>query len=328
MLLEQAVLTKKLESNVLEAPPVLIGVSQVIRRICELADKVAASDCCVLIEGESGTGKELIARRLHASSPRNSGPFIPVNCAAISETLFESQFFGHVKGAFTGAEQTMLGFVRSAENGTLLMDEVGETPLHLQAKLLRTLQSGEVTPVGSSSPRWANTRFIAATNCDLRSEVRSGRLREDLFYRLNVVSICLPPLRDRAEDIGPLLDHFLKDYAQRASCTVAHVDVETRRKLQYYPWPGNVRELISWVERLYATGEQAGALAEALLAESIEFIEPTAESPLGPMSLEQAERNALQDALAATDGKVQEAADLLDIHRSTLFRKLRAHGLT
>ena len=327
MLLEKVRITKN-EMVASEAPPVLIGVSEAIRRIGELVDKVAVSDCCVLIEGESGTGKELIARRLHASSPRNHGPFIPVNCAAISETLFESQFFGHVKGAFTGAEQTMLGFVRSAENGTLLMDEVGETPLHLQAKLLRMLQSGEVTPVGLSSPAWVNTRFIAATNSDLRSQVRSGKLREDLFYRLNVVSICLPPLRDRPEDIGPLLDYFLTKFGELDGGPVAYVGNDVRRKLQKYPWPGNVRELISWVERLYATGSPAEELVDSLLAESVIFVEPAGESNHEAMSLEQAERRALQDALRATGGKVQEAADLLNIHRSTLFRKLKSHGLT
>ena len=194
--------------------PEIVGVSKAIQEVVRLIDTVAASDCCVLIEGESGTGKELLARRLCLKSNRRDKPFIPVNCAGISESLFESQFFGHVRGAFTGAEQSMLGLVRTADAGTLFLDEVGEIPLNLQPKLLRVIQEQEVMPVGKPIPVKVNTRFIAGTNRNLREMAQRGRFRQDLYFRLNIVRVVVPPLRDRSEDVGPLLDHFSAHYAR------------------------------------------------------------------------------------------------------------------
>ena len=197
------------------AAPVIIGVSTAIRDVLRIVDQVAATSCYVLVEGESGTGKELIARRLCAKSPRNDRPLIPVNCAGISESLFESQFFGHVRGAFTGAEQDMLGVIRTADGGTVFLDEVSEIPLNLQPKLLRVLQESEVMPVGRPLPIKVDTRFIAGTNRNLAEMVREGTFRRDLYHRLNIVRVVLPPLRDRLEDIPVLLDYFLEVAAHR-----------------------------------------------------------------------------------------------------------------
>jgi len=306
--------------------PELVGVSQAMREVVSLVDAVARSGCCVLIEGESGTGKELVARRLHSVSPRALKPFIPVNCAGVNETLFESQFFGHVRGAFTGAEQTMLGLVRTAEGGTLFLDEVADVPLNLQAKLLRVLQDGEVLAVGTAAPVSVDTRFVAATNRSLRRAVGEGTFRQDLFYRINVVRVCLPPLRTRPDDISPLLDHFLSRYAARYERPVLAVGPEVRAQLAEYPWPGNVRELESWVERLYVTALEPEVLMVSLLAEAQAAAEMSAQAATEPvMSLEEAERRAIEQALEATGNNQVHAARLLNIHRSTLARKMRQY---
>ena len=303
--------------------PALLGVSDGMKRAVALIDRVAGSDCSVLIEGETGTGKELAARRLHAKSPRRDKPFIPVNCAGISETLFDSQFFGHVRGAFTGAEQSTLGLVRSAEGGTLFLDEVSEIPLNLQAKLLRTLQDGEVMPVGTASPISVETRFIAATNRSLADDVRQGRFRSDLYYRLNVIHICLPPLREREEDVGVLLDHFLGEHANRGGADV-RISPKVRHKLAAYPWPGNVRELMSWVDRLHVTGLPPEFLVASLVAEA-ERLGPRRSRALP--TLQDAEKSAIAGALEACDNNRTAAADVLGIHRGTLLRKITQHGL-
>jgi transcriptional regulator with GAF, ATPase, and Fis domain len=244
--------------------PNIIGATQIILDVVSLIDKVALSDCCVLIEGESGTGKELIARRLCAKSPRKNKPFIPVNCAGISDSLFESQFFGHVRGAFTGAEQSTLGLVRSADCGTLFLDEIGEIPLNLQPKLLRVIQEQEVMPIGKPIPLKVDTRFIAGTNRNLRELVEKGRFRQDLYFRLNIVRVVVPPLRQRADDIPLLLDHFAAHYARHYKREEIIIPPAVRSLLASYLWPGNIRELAAWVERLYATGLDAEVLVEAL----------------------------------------------------------------
>ena len=302
------------------AMPPIVGVSDSLARVRAHVERVAASDCPVLIEGESGTGKELIARHLHGASPRRDRVFIPVNCASASPALFESQFFGHVRGAFTGAQQDMLGWIRSADRGVLFLDEVSEIPLGLQAKLLRILQDGEVTPVGLALPVRVDVRFIAATNRTLRQEVSGGRFRDDLFYRLNVVPIVLEPLRSRPEDIPSLLDHFSNALAPRYRRPPIRVGPEVERALCGYAWPGNVRELASWVERLYVTGLEPAEAAALLMAEAEAAPEP---QPL--MTLQEAERLAIRRAMEASGQNQQEAARLLAIHRNTLARKLRQH---
>ncbi|MCE5280399.1 MAG: sigma-54 dependent transcriptional regulator [Planctomycetaceae bacterium] len=305
----------------------MISISPAMRQVTELIDMVAKSDCCVLIEGESGTGKELVARRLHQKSPRSASPFIPTNCAGISETLFESQFFGHVRGAFTGADQAMLGLVRSAEGGTLFLDEVGEIPINLQPKLLRVLQDGEVMAVGSTAPAKVDTRFVAATNRSLAQEVAAGKFRTDLFHRLNVVCLRLLPLRERKEDIEPLLDYFRQRCAVRYQRPAMHVGSAVRAVLAAYNWPGNIRELSSWVERLYATGQDAQTLAQALISQQDPTAAQAAEAPAAVMTIEQAERMAIARALKATANNRSQAARILDINRATLLRKLDLYNM-
>jgi DNA-binding NtrC family response regulator len=304
--------------------PQIIGTSQAIREVLRLADSVAPSDCCVLIEGESGTGKELLARRLCAKSPRKTQPFIPVNCAGISTSLFESQLFGHVRGAFTGAEQSMLGMIRSADGGTLFLDEVGEIPLNMQPKLLRVIQEQEVMPVGHPLPVTINTRFIAGTNRNLRDMVNAKEFRQDLYYRLNIVRVVIPPLRERPEDIPVLLDHFRALFAKQYRRKELAISSAVRSVLMSYPWPGNVRELAAWAERLYATGLDAEVLAEMLLLEA----EPQRQSPSPEgLSLDQVERQAIVQAMDLSDFNQRKAARLLKVHRATLARKLKKHKL-
>jgi len=302
-----------------------VGDSPAVKEIIRLINLVAGSDCSVLIEGESGTGKELVARSIHARSSRSSKPFIPINCAGISETLFESQFFGHVRGAFTGAEQSMVGLVRSAEGGVLFMDEVGEIPIHLQAKLLRMLQDGEVLPVGTVAPVPVDTRFIAAANRDLRAAVRNKEFREDLYYRLNVVRIYLPPLREHPEDVEPLLEEFIGRCAEQYGKPPVHISAEVCSQLAHYSWPGNVRELMSWVERLFVTGLEPGMLADSLLTEA----ERDGQNALmnGVVSLKEAERRAISNALKAADSNRSQAAQFLGINRATLHRKLAQYQI-
>ena len=309
--------------------PIIVGVSKAIRDVLRLVDQVAATDCCILIEGESGTGKELIARRLCAKSNRGDRPFIPVNCAGISESLFESQFFGHVRGAFTGAEQSMLGVVRTAEGGTVFLDEICEIPLSLQPKLLRVLQEQEVMPVGKPIPVKVDARFLAGTNRNLAEMVRQGSFRRDLYHRLNIVRVVLPPLRDRLDDVPVLLDHFGNVCAERYQCEPIEISSVVRTLLAKYPWPGNIRELAAWVERLYVTGLTPDILMEMLLGESTEglALEPTeAVEPEG-LTLKQAERQAIVHALEQSNFNQRKAARMLQVHRATLARKLRTHRL-
>ncbi|MFW6062477.1 MAG: sigma-54 interaction domain-containing protein [Planctomycetota bacterium] len=321
--------------------------SALFAQVLEIANAVAANDCVVLLEGESGTGKELIARRIHTRSARRNGPFIPVNCAGISEGLFESQFYGHEEGAFTGASHSTLGVARAAQDGTLLLDEVGELPLTLQPKLLRLLQEREVMPVGSRTPVAVNARFIAATNCDLARLVSEGRFRHDLYHRLNVVRIEIPPLRSRPEDIEPLLEFYLDACAAQYHMPRRVIGPRLRRAIREYPWPGNVRELACYVERMYAANLPPMPPAELMAAgQSDGTCGPYAPAPPRPeptqprpaparsgaigevCSLAEAEANAIRRALRATGFNRSAAARVLQIHRSTLLRKMRTYGLS
>jgi transcriptional regulator with PAS, ATPase and Fis domain len=307
-----------------QSPPI-VGISQAIRDVIELADNVAPSDCCVLIEGESGTGKELIARRICLKSRRADRPFLPVNCAGISETLFESQFFGHLRGAFTGAEQNMLGVIRTAEGGTVFLDEVSEISLALQPKLLRVLQEQEVMPVGSPVPVKVDARFLAGTNRNLQQMVQEGSFRGDIYYRLNIVRIVIPPLRERVEDIPALLDYFSSLLAAHYGRELVEITPQARSLLLSYPWPGNIRELAAWVERLYVTGREPDELIDMLLREGL----PSSGLPAGsPRSLKEAERVAIVQALEHSDFNQRKAARVLQVHRATLARKLKRHRLS
>jgi transcriptional regulator with PAS, ATPase and Fis domain len=316
--------------------PTLVGSSLLFQQVLRVVDSVAANDCVVLLEGESGTGKELIARRIHVRSDRCHRPFIPVNCAAISDTLFESQFYGHVKGAFTGAETSTLGVARAADGGTLLLDEVGEMPIHLQPKLLRMLQEREITPVGASEPIPVDARFIASTNRSLAQRVSEGHFRPDLYHRLNIVRIEIPPLRARPEDIEPLVDFYLDHYAQEYRRPRRDLGQRLRACLREYPWPGNVRELCAYIERLYAAdlppmppnlgfGDMQAVAPRAMLT-APDRMPIAATTPVG-VSLAQAEKRAIQDALELTGYNHTAAAKILEIHRSTLLRKIRSLNL-
>ena len=321
---------------------VLVGASVPFRNVLKLIDAVAANDCVVLLEGESGTGKELLARRIHARSKRATGPFIPVNCPGISSSLFESQFYGHIRGAFTGAATDTLGVVRAAEGGTLLLDEIGELPLHLQPKLLRLLQQREVTPVGASTPLPVDVRFIAATNCNLARRAADGKFRPDLYHRLNIVRVVIPPLRQRPDDVGLLLDYYLDYYAQLYDMPLCRLSSRLRDSLLKYPWPGNVRELCGYVERLYAakmppTDPQSVDWDDRGIA-TLTTDDPAAGTD-GPsdaesgknlpesLNLAQAEADMIRRALELTRHNRSAAARLLQIHRTTLQRKIRALGL-
>ncbi len=315
----------------------LIGVSRGFRHVVAVADAVATNDSVVLIEGESGTGKELLARRIHRRSARRNGPFIPVNCAGVSDTLFESQFFGHVRGAFTGAVTETLGVVRVAESGTLLLDEVSEIPLPLQPKLLRLLQEREVVPVGGSRPISVNVRFIAATNKILWRRVGEGRFRADLYHRLNVVRISVPPLRERPEDILPLLEWYLDYYAREYRMPRRQLGEGIRKQLLEHSWPGNVRELCSYIERLYAA--DLPPLPPSLIIWDEHPAQPPpqppapgriTELPEAPTTstLAEIEQAAIVRALRYTGWNRSAAARLLAVHRSTLLRKMRRYGLS
>ena len=315
---------------------VLIGTSPLFRQVLDVVDSVATNDCVVLIEGESGTGKELIARRIHQASSRKNDAFIPVNCSAISESLFESQFYGHLKGAFTGASTDTLGVVRAAEGGTLLLDEVGELPLHLQPKLLRLIQEHELIPVGASRPISVNVRFVVSTNRSLAKSVSEGNFRSDLYHRLNIVRIQIPPLRLRKEDVEPLLDYYLQVFAQRYRMSARVLSPRLRKILTDYDWPGNVRELCSYIERLYAANLPPMPPTYYAWDDGYGSTpKPSAPVPMermplhvnGVCSLADAEAQLIRQALEAAHFNRSAAAKMLEIHRSTLLRKMRLHGM-
>lgn len=312
--------------------PAFIGQSRPFQQLLRIVDAVAGNDCVVLVEGESGTGKELVAKRIHRMSRRAEGPFIPVNCPAVAESLFESQFYGHVKGSFTGAAGDTLGMVRAAQNGTLFLDEIGELPIHLQPKLLRLLQEREVTPVGGTNPIPVNVRFVAASNHSLAKAVTEGKFRLDLFHRLNVVRVQIPPLRMRKEDIQPLLEFYLQYYANEYAMDLREIDDQAIEALREHPWPGNVRELCCWIERLYAADLPPIPPGEDIWSYQAEMIESGEKTPLAvPVetngSLADAEIEAIRAALAQCENNRSAAAKMLNIHRTTLLRKMKQYHL-
>jgi DNA-binding NtrC family response regulator len=311
----------------------LIGNSTAILNLKKMILQVAPSDASILIQGETGTGKELVAQAVHAHSPCNDKPFVPVDCAGISESVMGSELFGHVKGAFTGAHESTPGLIRSADGGTLFLDEVGELSLSMQVKLLRTIQEKEVRPVGSSKNYPVNVRILAATNRDLEKEVEEGRFRQDLFYRLNVVVISVPPLRDRLDDVPLLARKFLQEFST-PSCPVQHIAQQTMAYLTNYEWPGNVRELENVIRRAMAIGTQ-DAIVPGDLPEAITGNTPpptaatTADEASAPFSdsLASYEKAAITNALAKCDGHRKNAARLLGIGEATLYRKLNKYQI-
>jgi two-component system response regulator PilR (NtrC family) len=328
---ENIQLKKQLKNK--SRPKNIIGQSARMRSVYKMVDKIAATTATVLINGESGTGKELIAQSIHQRSDRSDGPFVAINCGAIPETLLESQLFGHVKGSYTGADRNHDGFCRLAEGGTIFLDEIGETPHAIQVKLLRMLQEREVYPVGSSSPIKVNLRVIAATNRDLEEEVATGNFRTDLFYRLNVIPMVLPSLRERAEDIPLLVDHFLKrsGNTEYKGNLGAHIEDSAMRDLQAYEWPGNVRELENVIERanIIREGERIAVrdLPASLTKGSTS--DHGGHSPLvgGLVTLDDLEKAHILGVLEATGGARKQTSEILGINASTLYRKLKKYGL-
>lgn len=302
-----------------------IGQSPAMRRIAEMLATVAPSEATVLIAGESGTGKEVAAKTIHANSNRASGPFVPVNCAALSETLLESELFGHEKGAFTGADRRREGRFLTADGGTLFLDEIGEMSMAMQAKLLRVLQEREVQPVGGDRALKVNVRILAATNRDLTAEVEAGRFRRDLYYRLNVVTLAMPPLRERVEDIPPLAMHFLRRYAGENGKLAKGFTPGAMDRLLKHDWPGNVRELENTVERavVLLMGEYVGERELPPTLNKKEERNGEENRVITGMTLEEVELTAIRQALAESDGNKSEAARRLGITRKTLAAKLK-----
>ncbi len=307
----------------------IVGSSLPIQRLAGMVSRVAAAETTVLIEGESGTGKELVARAIHVESPRASHPFIGINCAALPETLLESELFGHVKGAFTGAVTAKKGLFEEADQGTLFLDEIGDTPPPVQVKLLRVLQEREIRRVGSTSPIRIDVRLLAATNRRLEDLVREGRFREDLFYRLNVVAFRLPPLRERGEDIPLLAAHFLTRFAKRHGRPVPTLSPEAMALLLEHRWPGNVRELENAIERAVLLAETdtifPGDLPAGLRGSRNGASEDAA---VKPRRLDDVEREHILRTLDAYAWNQARAAEALGIGRNTLWRKLKDYGVT
>lgn len=309
----------------------IIGSSPAFQKVLVMVETVAPSEATILITGESGTGKEVIAKAIHQLSSRNTGPYIAINCAALTETLLESELFGHEKGAFTGADRRHDGRFSQANKGTLFLDEIGEMPLLMQAKLLRAIQEKEIVRVGGSTSEKVDVRLIAATNRNILQEVESGKFREDLYYRLNVVSIELPPLRERREDIAPLAGHFLQQFSQKNNKTIHGFSPAAMHCLVNYSWPGNVRELENIVERgvVLCLSE---TITERELPDSMQATKGHASqgNSLGgsPLPLEDIEKTAILHTLDHVRGNKSEAAKILGITRKTLHAKLQKYEET
>ena len=313
-----------------EASSLLLGRSEAMRELVEMVETVAPTEATVLVSGESGTGKELVARAIQAASTRRDKPFVTINCAALAENLLESELFGHEKGAFTGADRRREGRFVQAHGGTLFLDEIGEMPLSLQAKLLRVLQQGEVQRVGCDETIKVDVRVIAATNRVLADEVAAGRFREDLFYRLNVIGLEVPPLRARREDIPLLASTFLERHAAANRKTIKGFTPQAMDAMLRYGWPGNVRELENAVERavILSGGEYIAERALPLAVQNAPVPDAEGEElALGSMSLEDVERKAIEATLRETEDNKSEAARRLGITRATLHSKLKKYGL-
>jgi two-component system response regulator HydG len=306
-----------------------------MRGLVQIAEAAARLDSTVILTGESGTGKDVLARFIHARSARGDAPLITINCGALPESLFESEFFGHEKGAFTGATALKRGLIEAADGSTLFLDEIGDLPAPMQVKLLHFLEQGRFRRVGSTRDRASDVRIIAATNRRLAEDVRQGRFRTDLFYRLNVISLHVPPLRDRREDIPALIDHFLTLYRERFQRPALTLTEGARRQLESFNWPGNVRELRNTIERAAALSE-SDEIEAAQFAQLIEHKEASPSDPSPPdtpadaespttRTLDELERQHILRVLEETGGNRERAAIILGISARTLYRKLREY---
>jgi DNA-binding NtrC family response regulator len=313
----------------------IIGKSPSMRQVFAVIDRAAPVRTTVLISGESGTGKEMVARALHEGSPRRGGPFLALNCGAIPENLIESTLFGHEKGAFTGADKTSRGYFQACDGGTLLLDEIGELPLAMQSKLLRVLEDSQVTPVGTTQPQKVDVRIVAATNRDLEEEVKAGEFRQDLFFRLNIVNIPLPPLRERPDDLPVLTRYFLDEICRSNGFEPREIDPSLLAAFAKYEWPGNVRELKNTLESLLVLSGQRTLTADDLPekffrereAVGTDNGEGGAEESRSELNLSNVSKQAILKALEACRGNRTEAAKQLGISRRTLHRRLNEFGL-
>jgi transcriptional regulator with GAF, ATPase, and Fis domain len=321
---EKALLIERLDQTGL--PFGMVGASPALRKLMQMAGRVAPSDATVLLLGESGTGKEMVAHAIHRASARARQVFVAINCAALTETLLESELFGHEKGAFTGAVTQKKGKLEMAEGGTVFLDEIGELASSLQAKLLRVLQQREFERVGGTRTLKLDIRLIAATNRDLAAEVRRGAFREDLYHRLNVVALQLPPLRSRTEDIPALAAHFLQRAAARCARHVSGISPEAMAHLMAYPWPGNVRELENAIERAVVLGQSETLLAEDLPETVLDAPAPQALGAL-QASVSDVKRQLILRAWGESGGDYKVAAAMLNIHPNSLIRLIRTLGL-
>jgi len=316
------------------ASPRLVGDSPAMRKLLQTVARVAPKDVTVLVRGETGTGKELIASMIHAQSTRKSAPLVRFNCAAIPSELADAELFGHVRGAFTGADRAHAGFFAAADGGTVVLDEIGELPMAMQAKLLRVLQDGEIQRVGASRVERVDVRVIASTNCDLAAEVRRGRFREDLYYRLAVVELVVPPLRERRQDIPALAVEFALRHASRLGNPEARLSEELLEALARRDWPGNVRELENAIIRMLALDGGDGELGQQALAgeaggaEELVVEIPTSGSNLSLREqIDSIERGILVRTLASVSGNQSEAARRLGLSRTSLIDRIKRHGL-
>jgi two-component system response regulator AtoC len=329
--LRQTVQQLQEELSALRAPSGIVGRGSAMQQVLTVAGKVARHPSTVLITGESGTGKELIAHHIHGNSPRAEQALVAVNCGAIPENLLESELFGHAKGAFTGAAAEKVGLFEEADGGTLFLDEIGELPPTLQVKLLRALQEGEIRRVGDNTDRPVDVRVVTATARDLEAEVAAGRFRPDLYYRINVVRLHLPPLRDRREDIPELVRHFVRLYARRLSLSVDAVSPAAMRLLIEYSWPGNVRELENVIERALVLAESsqiepdqlpAAVRTPGVAAPSRDELDLSVKRQTAAL-----ERGLISEALERTGGNRTRAAKLLELSHRALLYKIREYGL-
>ena len=308
----------------------LLGTSDAMRAVHDLLDRIADSTATVLVTGESGTGKEVVARALHDAGSRRSGPFVAVNCSAVPEALLESELFGHARGAFTDARAPRTGLLLQAHGGTLLLDEIGDMPLSLQPKLLRALQERTVRPVGGDAEVPFDVRVVSTTNRDLRALIEAGRFREDLYFRLDVIHVTLPPLRARGGDVLQLAQHFVAVHAARAGKPVTGISPVAAERLLAYPWPGNVRELQNCIERAIALTRRAEIdvedLPETVRSFTRSHVLVAADDPSELVPLEEVERRYVLRVVEAAGGNKSLAAQILGITRKTLYRKLEEYG--
>ena len=305
----------------------LIGKSPGMREIYGVIEAVSQNKSNVLLSGENGTGKELVARTIHNKGALANQPFLAINCGALSETLLESQLFGHRRGSFTSAIEDHEGVFQAADGGTLFLDEITEIPLPLQVKFLRAIQEKEVTPLGSTRPIRVDVRIIAATNRNIEESVNNGSFRTDLFYRLNVVPIHLPPMRERREDIPLLVNHFIQEYSRVYGVEPKWVTPEALQRLVDYGWPGNIRELQNAIERAFALSSQPGITPKDLPAAILRAPDPAPANPSEPLPLAEVERRNILAALHRSGGNKNEAARILGIDRQRLYRKIEKYGL-